>query len=56
MNDQNKQNPESTPNNPAQAAMDKLIHLNEKADMQTAPDLNSRLGDIETELKHLNAR
>ncbi len=52
MNDQEKQNP----NNTAQAAMDKLIHLNEKSKMQTAPDLNSRLGDIESELKHLNAR
>ncbi|NNJ92921.1 MAG: hypothetical protein HKP55_14690 [Gammaproteobacteria bacterium] len=52
MNDQEKQKPD----NPAQAAMDKLIHLNEKATMQTAPDLNSRLGDIESELKHLNAR
>lgn len=56
MNDQEKQNPESTPNNPAQAAMDKLIHLNEKSKMQTAPDLNSRLSDIESELQHLNAR
>ncbi len=56
MNDQEKQNPESSPNNSAQAAMDKLIQLNEKAKMQTAPDLNSRLGDIESELKHLNAR
>jgi len=52
MNDQEKHNPD----NPAQAAMDKLIRLNEKATMQTAPDLNSRLGDIESELKHLNAR
>ena len=34
MNDQEKHNPE----NPAQAAMDKLIHLNEKTNMQTAPD------------------
>lgn len=56
MNEQKKQHPDSTPNNPAQTAMDKLIQLNEKANMQTAPDLNSRLGDIETELKHLNAR
>ena len=54
MNEQDKQNPESTPN--AQAAMDKLIQLNEKANMQTAPDLNTRLSDIESELKHLNAR
>ena len=56
MNDQEKLNPESNPDNTAQAAMDKLIQLNEKSKMQTAPDLNSRLGDIESELKHLNAR
>jgi hypothetical protein len=45
-----------SPENNAQAARDKLIHLNEKANMQTAPDLNSRLSDIESELTHLNAR
>jgi len=56
MNDQEKQNPESSPEKPARTAMDKLIQLNEKTKMQTAPDLNSRLGDIESELKHLNAR
>ena len=56
MNDQEKQSPESSPEKSARTAMDKLIQLNEKAKMQTAPDLNSRLGDIESELKHLNAR
>jgi len=56
VNDQEKQSPESNPERTARTAMDKLIQLNEKAKMQTAPDLNSRLGDIESELKHLNAR
>ena len=48
--------PKKSPENNSQAATDKLIHLNEKAIMQTAPDLNSRLSDIESELTHLNAR
>jgi hypothetical protein len=52
MNDQNKQSPE----NNARSANDKLIHLSDKTTMQTAPDLNSRLSNIESELNHLNAR
>ncbi len=46
-NDTNQQNKAST---------DKLIHLNEKAVVNNSSDFNNRLNEIETELKHLNAR
>ena len=54
MNDANNTNPEK--HSSKQSPMDKLIHLKDKAVVSNSSDLNSRLNEIETELKHLNAR
>ena len=50
-NDTNQQNASSN-----RSSMDKLIHFNDKAVVNNSSDFNNRLNEIETELKHLNAR
>lgn len=53
MKDQDMQNTGS--GQTARKSTDKLIQLNEKTKVPVS-DLNNRLGEIESELKHLNAR
>lgn len=54
MNEQNSSHDKREQGAPAKA--ENLIHLSEKQITSAMPDLNARLRDIESELKHLNAR
>jgi DNA repair exonuclease SbcCD ATPase subunit len=54
MNEQNSSHDKREQHAPAKA--ENLIHLSEKQIASAMPDLNARLRDIESELKHLNAR
>ena len=55
MNEQ-PDNQEKTEEKQSSVRSENLIHLNEKQIVSALPDLNAKLRDIESELKHLNAR